>query len=71
LSPHLPNDMARCRPTACQCPQALGCARATDWPNQQVPVVDASAVLGQQSWCPMFIDKRGLALRAVQQAVPA
>ncbi len=71
MTPHLPHDMARCRPTACQCPQAMQCARATDWPSVHLAVIDGSVVLSQQSWCPMFIDNRGLALRAAQQAVPA
>lgn len=74
MTQHLPLDIARCQPQACRCDQATGCARATDWPTGdhiELQVVDSSIVLQQQSWCPMFIDRRGMELRSAQKAVPA
>lgn len=61
----LPNNMARCEPTGCK--QSTGCARAQDWPTGddiELSVVDASVCLttDRDSWCPMFIDRRGVAL---------
>lgn len=60
----LPVDRARCEPLGCR--QADRCARANDWPtgdDVELQVVDASvSITGRQSWCPMFIDKRGVAL---------
>lgn len=65
MTPHLQLDRARCEPTHCR--QADRCARATDWPTGDdidLTVVDASVCLttDRGSWCPMFIDRRGLAL---------
>jgi hypothetical protein len=63
---HLPLDVARCSPTRA-CPQRGICARACDWPAdiEHLPVIDASITFGQRgSWCPMFIDVRGIDLRA-------
>lgn len=63
---HLPLDIARCSPSR-RCPQLSACARACDWPegDQEPDVIDASITFGQRgSWCPMFIDVRGIDLRA-------
>lgn len=62
---HLPTDMARCKPIGCK--QVADCARAQDWPtgdDVELSVVDASVCLTTErgSWCPMFIDRRGVAL---------
>lgn len=56
----LPLDVSRCAPSL-ECPQRCNCARANDWPDALVPVVDASVSL-IAGWCPMFIDKRGVEL---------
>lgn len=62
----LPLDMARCRPSA-GCSQRENCARAAaptvreTW-DRWTPTVDASICLSAGP-CPMFIDRRGLALR--------
>ena len=62
----LPTNCARCQPIGCK--QAANCARATDWPTGddiELQVVDASvSITNRQAWCPMFIDRRGLALQA-------
>lgn len=67
MTPHLPLDVSRCTPNACRCLQSDLCARATDWPTGdhiELNVVDASTCLRRKgSCCPMFIDRRGLALR--------
>lgn len=65
MTPHLPLDIARCQPLACN--QADRCARANDWPagdDIELTVIDASVCLKTDSgsWCPMFIDRRGVAL---------
>jgi hypothetical protein len=56
----LPFDVSRCSPSA-DCPQRANCARANDWPDAIVPIVDASVCL-EAGWCPMFIDMRGAEL---------
>lgn len=65
MTQHLPLDLARCQPTGCR--QAAQCARANDWPTGdeiELTVIDASVCLttDRGSWCPMFIDLRGVAL---------
>lgn len=63
---HLPLDVARCSPTRA-CPQRGICARACDWPQgePELTVIDATVTFGRRgSWCPMFIDTRGIDLRA-------
>ena len=65
VTQHLPLDFARCAPTACR--QSQQCARCTDIPTGdgiELSFVDASVCLttDRGSWCPMFIDRRGIAL---------
>lgn len=65
MTSHLSQATARCEPRGCK--QADRCARATDWPTGDdidLQVVDASVCLttARGSWCPMFIDQRGVAL---------
>jgi hypothetical protein len=65
MADHLPTSCARCEPIGCR--QADRCARATDWPTGddiELQIVDASVCLTTDRgvWCPMFIDRRGLAL---------
>jgi hypothetical protein len=57
---HLPLGYARCIPSQ-PCPQRQQCARANDWPWDEVEEVDASLCL-RNGWCPMFIDRRGVRL---------
>jgi hypothetical protein len=51
----------RCTPSR-ECAQAATCARFRA--ARAVTTVDASLCLRPGAWCPMFIDRRGLALRS-------
>lgn len=59
-----PTAPARCVPRAQPCRQHCQCARSD--PNPHAAVIDATTYMHRTGeFCPMFIDRRGLALLRV------